>query len=98
MKRTAIATLAAALAGSILATLIAPRAIIWYFTPPAGMAMTFDAAATVQYGISRLIRAQLLGAAFGAVIAWIISFLLYRRRSKAAAATPASAPATPVAK
>jgi|GEM_PF-1039853 len=94
MKRIAISVLATAFAFSLLATWLGPRVIVWYFTPPAGMAMTFNAGQAVQWGMDRLIEAQLTGAVVGALIALVVSFILVRRKSRLAlpAAATAAAP------
>lgn len=96
MKRIAIAVLASAFVCSLIATWLGPRVIVWYFTPPAGMAMTFNAGQAVQWGMDRLVEAQLIGAVIGALGALVISFIVVRRKGKqAASAATAAAPSAP---
>src|SRR5215467_10455548 len=70
MKTTLILVLAGCLIGAVIASWIVPPALAWY-TTPGGLPQGAEVQAVVQisevirYSTSRLIRAQLIGAALG---------------------------------
>ncbi len=83
---------AGALLGVILTTWLAPSVFIWWFTPPAGLTMTFDAPKAIQWGMNRLVHAQVISILIGAVLGLALA-VVFRRKS----ATPPpreSVPAT----
>jgi hypothetical protein len=82
MKRTLVWMLALAIFFAVLATLIAPSALGWYFTPPEGGVVMMKGDDAVRWGMRRLIQAQIVGLALGAVLGLLIGV---RARSKAAA-------------
>jgi hypothetical protein len=81
MKRTLVWMLALAIAFAVLATLVAPSALGWYFTPPEGGVVMMKGDDAVRWGMRRLIQAQLVGLAVGAVLGLVIGV---RSRKKAA--------------
>ncbi|GAC1537036.1 MAG: hypothetical protein NVS2B9_03030 [Myxococcales bacterium] len=74
--------LALAIVFAVLATLIAPSALGWYFTPPEGGVVMMKGDDAVRWGIRRLIQAQLVGLALGALLGLVIGA---RSRSTVAA-------------
>jgi hypothetical protein len=96
MKTTLILVLAGALAGVLLASWIVPPALAWY-TSPGGLPKGAEIQAVVQisevirYSTSRLIRAQLIGAAIGAAIGLALGIVVdVRSRRRTIAPTPPS--------
>ena len=91
MKTTLILTLAGALLGAVVASLIVPPALAWY-TSPGGLPQGAHIQAVVQipevirYATSHLLRGQAIGAAIGAVLGagvGIFSSVPHRRRQLA---------------
>ena len=85
---------AGALLGIILTTWLAPSVFVWWFTPPAGLTMTFDAPKAVQWGMNRLVHAQMISLLLGAMVGLVLGILVRRRPSpppRDAVATPSSA-------
>ncbi len=72
---------AGALVGIILTTWLAPSVFVWWFTPPAGLTMTFDAPKAVQWGMNRLVHAQLISLVVGALLGLVLGVLVTRRRA-----------------
>ena len=70
---------AGALLAIILTTWLAPSVFVWWFTPPAGLTMTFDAPKAVQWGMNRLVHAQVISLIIGAIAGLIVGFLLRGR-------------------
>jgi len=84
---------AGALLAVILTTWLAPSVFIWWFTPPAGLTMTFDAPKAIQWGMNRLVHAQVISILIGAVLGLALAVVL---RRKTATPPPREAvPATP---
>jgi uncharacterized protein (DUF2062 family) len=71
---------AGALVGVILTTWLAPSVFVWWFTPPAGLTMTFDAPKAIQWGMNRLVHAQMISIVVGAILGLVVG-VLFRRRS-----------------
>lgn len=73
MKTTIILTLAGALIGIVIASVVVPPALSWY-TAPGGLPKGAQIQAVVEipevirYATGRLIRGQEIGAAIGAVV------------------------------
>jgi len=84
---------AGALVGVVLATWVAPTFLIWWFTPPTGLSMTFDAPKAIQWGMSRMVRAQVTGLVLGAALGLFVAILL--RRKSATPPARDSVPTTP---
>jgi hypothetical protein len=82
-----------ALVGDVIAILIGPRMIHYWFEPPvaSGAASTFNCVGALDYGISKLITLQLGATAAGAVLGIIFAALLWKRgRGKIEPTAPAS--------
>jgi hypothetical protein len=83
------------LLGDIVATLIAPGMIrYWFESPVAGASMaTLNPTKVLDFGIQQLIKYQIVGAAIGMAMAVAIWIVLWRRARRKAAAAAATAPA-----
>lgn len=79
-------TVLGALIGGILSITLAPRAIAWYFNPPAQLG--FSCNEPIKWALGKLQTAQLAGAIGGAVLGLLIYFAT-RRRTHAQKAVPA---------
>jgi hypothetical protein len=62
--------------GLILATLIAPKVMVWYFTSPVAI---LDCHPVVDWSIKNFLLCQIWGAGIGVIIGLV---LLYRTRQK----------------
>jgi hypothetical protein len=94
VKTLALLALAGAIAGAVVATLIAPGIISWYQTPGAATLAMCPCAETARQTTSQLIRSQLTGAAAGASLMLIIGIVYrvtHRQRSAAAGAASSAA-------
>jgi len=99
VRRILTWTFAGALAAIILTTWLAPSVFIWWFTPPAGLTMTFDAPKAVQWGMNRLVHAQVISLIIGALAGFVIGMLMrHRSASPPPRQSAAVAPATPSSK
>jgi uncharacterized membrane protein len=93
LKNIAIATLAGALLGVILTSVIVPPALSWY-TTPGGLPEGAQIQALVQipevirYATGKLLRYQVIGGIAGAVIGLAISVIVSRRGRPSGAAVP----------
>jgi hypothetical protein len=92
VRRILTWTFAGALVAIILTTWLAPSVFVWWFTPPAGLTMTFDAPKAVQWGMNRLVHAQVISLILGAVVGFVIGMLL---RSRSATPPPRQSAAAP---
>jgi hypothetical protein len=83
--RWLVVILVCSLGAAALATLIAPRMLSWYASPPVPIGVSCDPAIT--WGMSKLILSQTIGLGVGALIG---SFFAYKicRRPKPANPTP----------
>lgn len=98
MRRTLVWMLGLALLFAVLASIVAPSALGWYFTPPEGGVVMMKGDDAVRWGIRRFIEAQLVGLALGAVLGLVIGV---KSRARAAEPVPpprAPAPAEPLAR
>ena len=68
--------LSAAFLGLMIATLVAPKAMVWYFTSPVSI---IDCHPVVDWSIKNFLLCQLWGAGIGALIGLVI---LYRTRHR----------------
>lgn len=94
MKRTLVWMESLALVFAILATLVAPAALGWYFTPPEGGMVMMKGDDAVRWGTHRLIEAQLVALIAGALLGLFIGA---RSRSKTAEPLPPPRAGTPPA-
>jgi hypothetical protein len=83
------------LLGDIIAMLIAPGMIrYWFESPVAGASMaTLNPGKVLDFGMQQLIKYQIGGTAIGMAVGIFIWILLWRRGRRKAAAAAASAPA-----
>jgi hypothetical protein len=88
-------TVAGAIIGVVVASIVVPPALAWYNAPgkinPGKPIETLcDLPALIRYATGHLIRGQLIGAAIGAALFFVIGLLVARGRARDAA--PPSAP------
>ena len=95
MRRILTWTFAGALVAIILTTWLAPSVFVWWFTPPAGLTMTFDAPKAVQWGMNRLVHAQVISLIIGALLGFVIGMLLRNRSGSPPPRSATPAPAAP---
>jgi hypothetical protein len=94
VKTTIILVLAGALAGIAVASFVIPPALSWYTTPgglPQGAQIQalVEIPEVIRYATGRLIRAQVIGAAAGAVIGLGLGvFLAVRDRTRVPNVSP----------
>ena len=82
MKTLGLFVLLGIVLGDVVASLTAPRALTWYYTPGAGGGqMLCDTAKMSAEIFNNLIKAQLIGAAIGAVGFLVLGILYLRRKS-----------------
>jgi tellurite resistance protein TehA-like permease len=91
MKRTAISTLISALVFGILATLLGPKMIAYWYTPPVPTA--FACTEQINWAMHRLIWTQLIGTGLGFVIGLVLGIVF---RSKKPPDVPVAAPVSSV--
>jgi hypothetical protein len=86
-----------ALIGDVVATLIAPNVIRYWFAPPvqAGANALLNCEGALAWGMDSLIKVQIGFAAGGIVLGLIVSLLLWRRERRKQAEAKTAAPATP---
>ena len=87
MRRVLVWVLGLGVVFEVLATLIAPSVLGWYFTPPQGGVVMMKGDDAVRWGMNRLIQTQSIAFAIGAILGLVIALKL---RPKAAA--PAELP------
>jgi hypothetical protein len=83
---------AGALIAVVLTTWLAPSVFVWWFTPPAGLTVAFDAPKAIRWGMNRLVHAQVISLLIGALLG-LLAAVLFRRK----AATPPPREAVPTA-
>jgi hypothetical protein len=89
--KTLVLVLAGALIGAAVASVVVPPALAWY-TSPGGLPQGAQIQALVQisevirYATSKLIRAQLIGAAVGGGIGLVAGIMIDVRRNRRASA------------
>jgi hypothetical protein len=95
VKTVLILILVGALGGIVAASFIVPPALAWY-TSPGGLPQGAQIQAVVQipevirYATSRLLRAQLIGAAIGAAMGLVVGILVTFKARGTRLGTPAS--------
>src|SRR3954464_15717800 len=96
MLRTLVWILGLGVVFAVLATLIAPSVLGWYFTPPEGGVVMMKGDDAVRWGMHRLIQAQVIAFVVGGALGLVIG-LRWRPRGEASAELPASSktPAAP---
>lgn len=94
MTRTLVWMLTLALVFAVLATLIAPSALGWYFTPPEGGVVMMKGDDAVRWGIRKLIQTQIVGLALGAVLGLLIGARSRKKEAAQVLPPPRSSTAT----
>ena len=98
LKKYLAYMLGGAILGAVISSLLAPGLISWYHDPGAGVPPGYDLSPFARRITSDLLRAQLIGAAVGAVLLLILGLLLARGRSTPAATmSPPTHPGAPPA-
>jgi hypothetical protein len=97
MTRVLTWILALGLVFAIIATLLAPSVLGWYFTPPQGGVVMMKGDDAVRWGMHRLIETQFIALIVGGVLGLVVGL---KFRPKAAnlpppRATPSAGAATP---
>ena len=92
MTRVLVWMLALGLVFAIVATLLAPSVLGWYFTPPQGGVVMMKGDDAVRWGMHRLIQTQFIALVIGAVLGILVGL---RLRSRSANLPPPRASTTP---
>ena len=95
MRRVLVWMLGLGLVFAVLATLIAPSVLGWYFTPPQGGVVMMKGDDAVRWGMNRLITTQLVALILGAVLGLVIAWRWRKRADGAAGLPPPRTPTTP---
>lgn len=95
LKTVLLWMLTGVITGAGVAAAVAPGMLAWNNTPGTGTALC-DCAKVTRGTASELIRAELVGAAAGALVFLVLGFLLVRAFGKRTAAAASDAP-TPMA-
>jgi hypothetical protein len=96
MRRVLVWVLGLGVVFAVLATLIAPSVLGWYFTPPQGGVVMMKGDDAVRWGMNRLIETQVIAFVVGAVLGLVIA-LRFRPKTATAAelSPPSKTPAAP---
>jgi len=96
MRRVLVWVLGLGVVFAVLATLIAPSVLGWYFTPPQGGVVMMKGDDAVRWGMNRLIQTQVIAFVIGAALGLVIA-LRWRPRSETPEKLPPSSktPTTP---
>jgi hypothetical protein len=89
MRRVLVWVLGLGLVFAVIATLVAPSVLGWYFTPPEGGVVMMKGDDAVRWGIHRLVQTQLIAFVIGGVLGLVISWR-FRPRAGTPDALPAS--------
>ena len=81
MKTVLWLTVVGALVGGLLSTWLAPKAIAWYFIPPAQIG--FSCADPITWALAKLQIAQAVGIVAGAVFGMVLFFVFAKKRTEA---------------
>ena len=76
MRRVLVWVLGLGVVFEVLATLIAPSVLGWYFTPPQGGVVMMKGDDAVRWGMNRLIETQSIAFVIGAVLGLVIAVKL----------------------
>jgi hypothetical protein len=95
MRRVLVWILGLGVIFAVLATLIAPSVLGWYFTPPQGGVVMMKGDDAVRWGMQRLIQAQVIAFVLGAVLGVLIAWRLRERKTGSAELPPPRSPANP---
>jgi hypothetical protein len=79
-----------AIVGVAIASAVVPAILVWYNEPgsisPDKVQTVCNLPEVIRYATSRLIRGQLIGAAVGAAVFFVVGLIVTRRRQAAPAA------------
>ena len=93
MRRFFLFIVSLALVGDVIAILVAPKMIHYWFEPPvqAGATAAFNCTGALDYGISKLLAVQMWATVAGAVLGLILAIVFWNRgRKQAAVGAPAA--------
>ena len=76
MRRVLVWVLGLGVVFEVLATLIAPSVLGWYFTPPQGGVVMMKGDDAVRWGMNRLIETQSIAFIIGAILGLVIGLKL----------------------
>ncbi len=91
LRNIVVLALVGAIVGAVVASFLAPVFIGWYQSPGGGTAMC-ECATVSRQAVSQLLRAQLIGAAAGAVGFLVLGVLIKRRGGHKRVAEPPAPP------
>src|SRR5690348_10096034 len=94
MTRVLTWMLALGLVFAIIATLLAPSVLGWYFTPPQGGVVMMKGDDAVRWGMHRLIETQFIAFIVGAILGLFIG-LKFRRKTAELPPPRAATPGPP---
>jgi hypothetical protein len=94
MTRMLTWMLALGLVFAVIATLLAPSVLGWYFTPPQGGVVMMKGDDAVRWGMHRLIQTQFISLVVGAALGLLIGL---KWRGTSAEVPPKRAPSPPPA-
>ena len=90
MRRVLVWVLGLGVVFEVLATLIAPSVLGWYFTPPQGGVVMMKGDDAVRWGMNRLIQTQSIAFIIGAVLGLVIALKLRPKAASPAELPPSS--------
>ncbi|MGZ3694166.1 MAG: hypothetical protein ACXWQO_08190 [Bdellovibrionota bacterium] len=89
-KRFILAVLAGALLGGVVLAWLSPSVLLWYFSPPADLAITCKPA--VQWAMVTYRKVILTGILLGAIVSAILFLAVNSRRKHKAAPVEGTSP------
>ena len=66
--------------GFAVSSWLGPKYLAWYFNPPVELGINCTPAA--EWGMSKLIRVQVIGMLLGGFGLWLVAYFMVRRRVK----------------